>query len=412
MEEPKINVLYISYDGMTDPLGQSQVLPYISGLSKHFKFHLISFEKPTNFNRHEQTIRQICNEHEITWHPLMYTKRPPVLSTVYDIYKMFKLAKKLDNRYDFKIVHCRSYISAFVGISFKKNRHKKFLFDMRGFWADERVDGKIWDLKSPVFKTIYNFFKKKEKQYFSQSDAIVSLTENGKQEILSWHLENVTEEKITVIPCCVNTNLFNGENVNLTAKEELRKKLGITADDFVLGYVGSIGTWYMLPEMLDYFKLLIENKPNAKFLFVSGDNPQMILDLATEKGINNKQIIIEKCLHKEVPTYISLFHQSIFFILPVYSKKASSPTKQGELMAMGIPIVCNAGVGDSDLVVKKYNSGVIIENFDDKDYKEAIEKSLTEHFELESIQFGAHDFYGLTNGIESYLSIYKKLMDN
>ena len=64
---------------------------------------------------------------------------------------------------------------------------------MRGFWADERVDGKIWDLKNPVFKSIYNFFKKKEKQYFSQSDAIVSLTENGKQEILSWDLENVTE---------------------------------------------------------------------------------------------------------------------------------------------------------------------------------------------------------------------------
>ena len=39
-------VLYITYDGMTDPLGQSQVLPYLVGLSeKGYKFTILSFEK-------------------------------------------------------------------------------------------------------------------------------------------------------------------------------------------------------------------------------------------------------------------------------------------------------------------------------------------------------------------------------
>jgi hypothetical protein len=50
---------------------------------------------------------------------------------------------------------------------------------------------------------------------------------------------------------------------------------------------------------------------------------------------------------------ISLFDTSIFFIRPTYSKKASSPTKQGEIMAMGIPLICNYGVGDTDEIVKK-----------------------------------------------------------
>ena len=41
-------VIYISYDGMSDQLGQSQVLPYIEGLSKFgHTFELISFEKNT-----------------------------------------------------------------------------------------------------------------------------------------------------------------------------------------------------------------------------------------------------------------------------------------------------------------------------------------------------------------------------
>ena len=44
-------ILYISYDGITDPLGQSQILPYIIGLTKNYKFHIISFEKPNRFKR-------------------------------------------------------------------------------------------------------------------------------------------------------------------------------------------------------------------------------------------------------------------------------------------------------------------------------------------------------------------------
>ena len=56
------HVLYISYDGMTDPLGQSQVLPYLSGLSKEgFKFHLISFEKEEKFKNHREHIQAICD---------------------------------------------------------------------------------------------------------------------------------------------------------------------------------------------------------------------------------------------------------------------------------------------------------------------------------------------------------------
>ena len=42
-----MTVLYLSYDGALDPLGQSQVVPYVIGLaSLGFRMRLISFEKP------------------------------------------------------------------------------------------------------------------------------------------------------------------------------------------------------------------------------------------------------------------------------------------------------------------------------------------------------------------------------
>ena len=45
----------------TDPLGQSQVLPYIIGLaSKGYKFSLISFEKEDRFKKNGDLIRKLC----------------------------------------------------------------------------------------------------------------------------------------------------------------------------------------------------------------------------------------------------------------------------------------------------------------------------------------------------------------
>jgi len=52
-----IEVLYLSYDGMTDSLGKSQVLPYLVGLStKGFRITLISFEKNNLLKKHKSQI--------------------------------------------------------------------------------------------------------------------------------------------------------------------------------------------------------------------------------------------------------------------------------------------------------------------------------------------------------------------
>lgn len=393
---------------MTDSLGQSQVLPYLLGLSqKGYKISLISCEKSDKFNLHKATIAQICKESSIDWHPLNYTKKPPLLSTIWDLQKINKKAKALHRKQQFEIVHCRSYIAAMAGLKLKKKYGVNMLFDMRGFWADERIDGNIWSLSNPIFKIVYNFFKKKEKQFFIQSDHVISLTENGKQEILSWNLPSVTTEKITVIPCCVDLELFNPSKNTELQQSEIKSVLGINETDFILGYVGSIGTWYMLSEMLDYFKILKKNNSTAKFLFVSGENSDTILSKVTEKGINPSDIIIKSCLHKEVPLYISLFDESIFFIRPTYSKKASSPTKQGEIMAMGIPLICNAGVGDTDAIVYKYESGIVLKELNETSYKNAINEGIL--FNQEKTKEGASEFFSLKNGVEKYASVYKRI---
>ena len=42
---------------------------------------------------------------------------------------------------------------------------------------------------------------------------------------------------------------------------------------------------------------------------------------------------------------------------------ASSPTKNGEYLACGLPLIINAGIGDSDALIDQWQAGVLIEEF-------------------------------------------------
>jgi glycosyltransferase involved in cell wall biosynthesis len=396
---------------MTDSLGQSQVLPYLKGLTKvGFKFHIISFEKSERFEKFRTEIQFICDENNIVWHPFTYTKKPPLFSTIYDVIRMRSLARSLHKKFDFKIIHCRSYLSAMVGLEMKRSFGTKFLFDMRGFWADERVEGKIWNLKNPIFRVVYNFFKKKEKDYFLNADSIVSLTYAGKKEITSWKGFEQLESKIEVIPCCADLEKFDPSKITLEQKIVAKQTFNFSENDRILGYVGSIGTWYMLDEMLQFFKTYQKNYPSAKFLFISGENRSIIDERAKFFGIDERLIFVKSVLHSDVAKFISIFDASVFFITPTFSKIASSPTKQGELMAMGIPIFCNSGVGDTEWVINQYQAGNAIVIDQDMDHSKFDFTLL--NFNVEQTKFGAKEFYGLETGVSRYLKIYNYLSSN
>lgn len=404
------NVLYVSYDGMTDPLGQSQVLPYIIGLCKKgYVFTLISFEKQDVFEKNNKEIQAICDDAAIRWIPLKYTKKPPVLSTVYDICRLIHLVKKLHQEKPFQLIHCRSYIAAFAGIYMKRKMSTAFIFDMRGLWVDERVDGNIWNIKNPIFKIIYYYFKQKEKDFFNEANYTVSLTQNGKAEIHSWTSINHQPIPIEVIPCCVDTEKFNYNTIDQQLLQTFATKLQISKNDFVISYVGSIGTWYMINEMMQFYKVVLEKIPNAKFLFITHTPKEEVLRYAQSNQVKSDNILVISGKRDEMPYLITLSTYSLFFIKPLYSKKASSPTKQGEIMSLGIPIICNSNVGDTAAIITDYNAGFVLDNFNEIDYRMVVSKLNATSFNKEEIRDGALQVYDLSIGIERYASVYQKV---
>jgi glycosyltransferase involved in cell wall biosynthesis len=408
-----INTIFISLDGMTDPLGQSQVLPYLCGLSKlGYNFWIISLEKKEAFEKNKNTIETICKSYNIKWHPLGWKKRLPVLSPFINLKNVEKEVELILKNNKIDSLHCRAYFPSIVGLKIKKKHNIPFIFDMRGFFADERVDGGQWNLSNPVYKKVYNYFKKKEKLFLTESSHNISLTYEALKHINAIDLKNKVLSPTTVIPCCADLNHFSLKNTSKENSIALRTKLDISDEKYVLVYLGAVGSWYMTDEMMQFFVELKKEKKDALFLILTAEEPKFVIDSAQKAGIYKEDIRVVKASRKEVPEYLLFCNSSVFFIKPAFSKKASSPTKLGELLSMGIPVVCNSGVGDVKEIVTKSNTGVVVDDFNTSTLRAAAKKILNypQGDKLRENAESVIDFFSLEEGIKRYASIYEKVL--
>lgn len=404
------NVLFISYDGMTDPLGQSQVIPYLQGISKAgYRIFLLSCEKNEVFSNRKLAIENILEQSGITWIPVNYTKKPPVLSTLWDVWQLKTKARAIHRKYNIGMVHTRPGIPALVGLWMKRKYGIKFLNDIREFYADSRMEGGMWDRNNPLFRLIYRYFKKQESRQVRQSDGIVCLTNAAKKIIIQWpEYNNVVP--LSMIPCSADLSLFNAKKIDKQQQQSMAAQLGINQGDLVVSYLGSIGGWYLTDEMMRFCKLLYQKRRCVKFLFISPHQHELIKKMAASHEIPADSVITVKANREEVPMLLSLSDYSLFFIKPCYSKLSSSPTKHGEIMGMGIPVITNRGVGDVDEIVQKYNGGLMVADFTDLSFQEIIGQIDEAIFDRELIRGGALDFYTLDKAVASYTSLYDQIL--
>lgn len=402
---PAAKALYLSYDGMCDPLGASQVLPYVFGLARRgHRITLISFEKPERGETERAAVKQACDAAGIEWHPLTYHKQPPLLSTMYDVGAIRRLALRLHRRERFELVHCRSYVPALVGLTLKRRKGVPFIFDMRGFWADEKREGGSWNAANLLYRGVYAFFKKREREFWDEAAEVISLTCKAREEIAS---EDPSSAPIEVIPCCVDFELF--KPAGSEERKSARQQLGIAHAERVLGYIGSLGGNYMLGEMLDFYRAYRERFGATKFLFVTHTPEALIRSAAGHKSLPQSEIIVRAASRQEVSRLIAAASEGIAFKQPSFSAKACSPTKLGEMLAMEIPVVTNSGVGDVDRIIEQAGAGVVVERFDDAAYANALDELERLTPDMARWRSVARKWFDLETGIERYDAMYRRI---
>ena len=399
-----LKAIYISYDGVLEALGQSQVLPYVKGLAgKGIRFFLISFEKKALKKDLDKvnSLRSELVSHGIEWIALTYHKKPFALSTVYDICcgllcSIFIIFKERPG-----VVQGRSYVASLIAWFLKRIFGLKFIFDMRGFWAEERVEGKIWKSKNRISRLV----KIIERFFLKDADEIVVLTSKAKSIIKDW---GYGIENVSVIPSCVDTGRFKFFE---ESRIELRNRYGLI-DSFIFVHTGSLEYWYMKDKMLDYFKACLEIFQKAHFLILSHDVHDKIKKLILDRRLDLKYFTILSCPFDDMSKYLSMADAGIFFITPVFSKLASSPTKFAEYLSCGLPVISNSGVGDVEEYVTNNDTGVIVRGFNENEYRESFEMllKLTQDKDLRCrCRLTACNNFSCEIGVEKYYEIYSRL---
>lgn len=405
-------VLYISYNGMLQPLGQSQVIPYLKGLARRgFDLTLLSFEHD---QAHTPAGREQCarlklelSAANIDWHWLKYHKRPSLPATGYDVWAGIRYCKRLARPKTFAMVHARSHIPATIALEFKNRTGARMIFDIRGLMADEYVDAGHWRRDS----TAYRVTKQFERRAMSRADGIVTLTQRIWPIISDWDGLRGREVPHEVIPCCADLDRFR---FSPEARVEERRNLGIE-DRFVVVYSGSIDGWYLTAEMADFFAVLLRTRKDACFLWLTQANHERLESLMQSRGIDSRDYRILASAPRDVPRYLAAADVGLAFIKPCFSKLASSPTKYAEYLGCGLPLIINAGVGDSDALVREHQAGVLIDAFAEPDYLTAIEHltSFTRqpHETRPRMRLVAERLFDLeTVGVEDYVRLYERVL--
>lgn len=404
-------VLFISYNGMLDPLGQSQVLPYLRELARRgVRFTLLSFERAKAFTPdgiHQcEELREKLKAGGIEWHWLRYHQRPSIPATMYDVVAGYRKAGALVRRNRIEMVHARGHIPATIALGLKKRFGTKMIFDLRGLMAEEYVDAEHWREGGLP----YRITKAAERRILAATDGVVTLTERIWPIIKEWEGLRGRAVQHEVIPCCVDLSLFQYK-----AEERARRRSELRLGDrFTMVYSGSLDGWYLTEAMADFFANFQKRKRDAHLLWLTTGSHDRVRELMSRRGVATDNFSVLAVASADVPSYLAAADIGLAFIKRCVSKLASSPTKNGEYLACGLPLVINAGVGDSDALINEWKAGALIENFTEEDYARVgreIELMVGKPDVRNRTRSIAETLFDLENiGTERYASLYERVL--
>ncbi len=425
--------IYICYFGVREPLVQTQVIPYLRELVKGgHSITLLTFEPAAVAENEmvetwEDERRKMLADQGIEWKWLRYHKRPTVPATFFDVVNGARVVRKMMRRERIDILHARAHVPAVMAALARKGMsyRSELLFDIRGFVPEEYTDGGIWPEGGWLYRTV----KRIERWLMRESDGFVVLTEKARQilfpsensalSIQHSALENPKSKiqnpksdsrPVEVIPCCVDLKRF--ESATHESRMQIRSRLGVDGRT-VLTYVGAFGGWYMTSETADLFGAAKERDGSTFALILTQSKPELIEPLLRERGYTDGDYLITRVRARDMAGYLSGADLAVSFLRPSYSKLASSPTKNAEYLACGLPIITNFGTGDVDNILIKNKVGVLVREFSHAAYLDAFD-------EIERLgDIGDHcrevarrEFDLETVGGDRYRHIYARMLDS
>jgi glycosyltransferase involved in cell wall biosynthesis len=160
-----------------------------------------------------------------------------------------------------------------------------------------------------------------------------------------------------IVPSCVDISRYATYEER---REKARADLGLDGR-WVVCYVGGLSRWQEIPQTLRLVAAMRSKEPRVFFLFITSDKADMYASELSALGEEKKDYICRSLTHAGVLEMLPA--ADLGFLLRAASPVnfVSSPTKCGEYLASGVPVVTTAHAGDAPRIVSMANAGLVLD---------------------------------------------------
>lgn len=408
VERERKRILYITFDGVLEPLGRSQVLSYLEGLSKQgFKLTLISLEKESDLadlSATEELEKELSNW-GIRWTRCLFHSGG-VTGVIRNFWSAFRAARTVIKLDGVCLIHARSYVPALIGWVLQRLTRVPYVFDMRGYWIDELADDGRW-FKSRI---AYNIAKRVERALLNGAAAIVTLTELQALDLRNGELKGHPDKPIITVTTCADYDEFSPESYSAgVGSDEVRAQL---QGKLVIGLVGSINSSYCINESLSLFDLLLELRPDAHLLCLTRQL-SLMEEIFRKQRIPRTSYTLISVNHRDMSEWLRHMDWGLLLLNTRFSKRGSMPTKLAEFFSSGVrPIQhgCNEEVSRK---VREAGSGIVLDGVSPEELRKAALAVASTTLNSEAIMKAretTRSHFGVENGVTRYAELFDRLL--
>jgi glycosyltransferase involved in cell wall biosynthesis len=392
--------LYLTRNGLLEPLGHSQVFSYLRGLSQKYHITLITYEKDDDWADTQRVakLRAKCNRLGIRWLPQRFLPRPKVIAPALSMLRMMWLVLREVRRQRVQLIHARSYIPAVVALVVSRLTGVPFIFDMRALWPEELITSGRLHRGSMLHKAMVV----SERACLRNASGVVSLTYAAVVHLRRVYPEELAGQTVAVIPTCADLDRF------VPASQPPSQR--------VIGCLGTVlSGWFRLDWLAAFLAVAAKRDPELRFELTTRDDPAQLHATVGVGAELQSRLSIAPSPSERVHEVLQGQMASVMFFTQGLSKLGSSPTRMAEILGCGLPVVANEGVGDVAQIIRAHRVGVLVSGPSEREMNAAwdeLEQLLNDPDLAVRCRRAAEEYFSLEAGTTAYLGLYKQIIGN
>jgi hypothetical protein len=400
-------ILYITFDGVLQPLAFSQVVRVVHALARRgFRYHLLSVERRRDLDDRARVerVEQFLAEVGVTWARIGVDLSGSARRSAEAFARVFAAAKVILGRQHVSLIHARGYQGGVVANGIKRLTGVPYLFDARGCWIDERPE---WFGQS----TSYAAGKFVERTLYKDAVGVVTLTELHANDVVDGAFGKRDGRVVAVIPTCADYDDFTiaptrpakpMESPAVPGNVQSRLRGRVT-----MAIVGALNRSYLPEQTLTLVRQACEMNPLVHLLVLTQQQREYAEQLAA-RGIRPENYTLASAIHEDMPAWLGWIDFGLLLLADKIAKRGSMPTKLAEFFAAGVRPVAHGCNSEMSSWVRRAGSGIVLETVSDEDIAGAshsVANTTCTIADLRRAREVTAPHFSLASGVERYANL-------